>query len=175
MRACSRPLLSSPPLFSSTVNISLPPETIGVIDSAYLGLLWLYGQGPRTLRSLLFTGAVYGLPTLLHLLHYDQAAGIVDHLPKYATRVSTAYSAISLLALALAAIVAIPVLSALFKMPAVQEMVHEAQGALAAGAQGGGGGAAGQTRTKGSAPLQDGDEDEEPTGPRSRHGYKLEQ
>ena len=157
--------------FPCPVNLNLPPETVGIIDSAYLGLLWLYGQGPRSMQSLLFTGLVYGLPSLLHFFQYDQLAGVVDYLPKYATRVSTAYSVISGLALLLAAIGAVPVLSALFKIPAVQEMVQEAKGKLADGMQGAGAGAGARTRTKTSAL----DDEDDTSGLKSRRGYTQEQ
>ena len=152
------------------MNIQLPDQTLALIDAAYLGVLSMYGQGPRTLRSLLFTAAVYGGPTILHWLDMDQLAPLVDRVPKYASRVGVAYSVISAVSLLLAAVVALPILSALWKTSTVQGIVHQAEDAVQSGLQG----QAPAGRTKASRTVDDIDDGVD-EGPRTRHGYKLDQ
>lgn len=108
------------------LHINLDPTTIGIIDSAYLCLLYLYGQGPRTVKSLMMTALVYGLPAILKLLNYKDEAGYIQQIPKYASRIGMAYSFISLSAIILLAVVSIPLLSALFRSPSVQDLLQSA-------------------------------------------------
>jgi len=105
-------------------NVDLSPSAIAMIDTAYLGLLSMYGQFPRSIKSLLFTGLVYGLPAVLRFANMEDALPVIQHFPKYATRLGAAYSAISTLAIVLVVLACIPLCYKLMQSDAVQDAVQ---------------------------------------------------
>lgn len=106
------------------MNIDLSPSAIAMLDTAYLGLLSVYGQFPRSIKSVLFTGLVYGLPAILRFAGMEDALPAIQHFPKYATRLGMAYSAVSTIAIALVALACIPLCYKLMQSDAVQEAVQ---------------------------------------------------
>ena len=162
-----------------TVNIDLSPSAIAMIDTAYLGLLSVYGQFPRSVKSLLFTGLVYGLPAVLRFAGMEDQLPAIQHFPKYASRLGMAYSAISTLAILLVALACIPICYKLMQSDAVQDAVHSAvDGAkptrqpgvgVSAGKGVGGTGENGRGYDAGEeADDDDDDEDEDDTEPLTR-------
>jgi len=106
------------------LNIDIPPNTIALIDSAYLGLLYLWGQGPRTLTSLLFTGLMYGplwqvLQQVAPELHLDKAGKLIQKLPRWYGYLGWIYTLISLAAAVMVAMKVFPSLQKLFNNPEV--------------------------------------------------------
>ena len=97
-----------------------------MIDSAYLGLLSVYGGFPRSVKSVLFTGLTYGLPAVLKLLGKEDSLGVIEHFPRYASRLGSLYSLVSTLALLLVVLAFIPACYKLMQSEAVQDAVHSA-------------------------------------------------
>jgi len=95
-----------------------------MIDTAYLGLLSMYGGFPKSIKSVLFTGLTYGLPALLSFAGMEDSLPVIQHFPKYATRLGMLYSAISTAAIALVVLASIPLCYKLMSSDAVQEAVQ---------------------------------------------------
>ena len=126
-------------MFRVLVGIDLSPSAIAMIDSAYLGLLGVYGGFPRSVKSLLFTGLTYGLPTILKLLGKEDSLGVIEHFPKYASRLGSLYSLVSTLAILLVVLAFIPACYKLMQSDAVQDAVQSVvdSGKQSGGRQGG--------------------------------------
>ena len=116
----------TPPCDVHPVNVDLSPAAIGMLDTAYLGLLSLYGQFPRSIKSVLFTAAMYGLPAVLNLLGMEDKLPAIQHFPKYASRLGMLYSGVSSLAVFLIVLACIPACYKLMQSDAVQDAVHSA-------------------------------------------------
>ena len=106
------------------VHVDLSPSAIAMLDTAYLGLLSVYGQFPRSIKSVLFTGLVYGLPAVLRFAGLEEQLPAIQNFPKYASRLGLAYSAISTLAIALVVLACVPVCYKLLQSDAVQDAVQ---------------------------------------------------
>ena len=108
------------------VGIDLSPSAIAMLDTAYLGFLGMYGQFPKSIKSVLFTGAMYGLPALFNVLGMEDRIPAIQHFPKYASRLGMLYSGVSSMAVLLVVLACIPMCYKLMSSEAVQDVVHQA-------------------------------------------------